>query len=742
MLDKLLTQLRGHPVYFTRVFAGIMVLVIFGLSYSQIPSNYYWSRDDGVITLSHARNLVDYGVISVNPSGGRVEGYSSPAQFLIYTVLFKVFGLSYNAYFLIQTIVASFMLGYCLMLFFEDAPWRGLVLTLIAVSFLSRDVSFLMWHASGMENAITHVLFVLAAYAMVSVTCAEEFQLRHFLYVPVVFLATISRIEAVYYTFPVMGICLVISLIFRERPRKLRELLIFFGSILALWLLFNLWRYFYFGDLYPNTAYGQGKDVVTRLVKILNTSSAVFNQARDLALKSLLTHYGYLIPLAAPIFLFTDKSRKSLVLYTVILMWILLSCFYPFVFGSTRLDDTRATTHLAIFAMLLITTSLHRLSTRAQLIAVPAFLSFAFVLWQPNGTQPYYTCCSVNSFLDVRNQFLSLMESHSLPRPTVANPDLGVMSWYKDFNVVDLGWLGSPVLSRIKGNQLMVSDYLFELAAPDFIEIHSAWSCGYSYLFDDPRFRSLYAVVKEERNEWLEQNCKQAPNARTGFYIRKAIMRESGTAERLLIDALSNTLSLDRLRQELELCAARSENDPLACLYVTRTAYRFLPEFARMGVQDELVALFEKSPSRQYDQAVLTGNLRGDWWRDVITFLEDRQLGFSSTIVPLATQGKWKIVQSGRLLGYINDECSPQDISGAFFLHIVPLHSRDLPSTRQQYGFDNLDFDFGSTGFVREGRCIAMRVLPSYPILRIRTGQFDRVTLNRLWEVEIELETN
>ncbi|MCS7260489.1 MAG: hypothetical protein NZ765_06870, partial [Anaerolineae bacterium] len=322
----------SRSVPLTRVLAGMMVLVIFWLSLSQIPLNYYWGRDDAVITLSHARNLVDYGFISVNPSGGRVEGYSSPAQFLIYTALFKTFGLSYDTYFLIQVLVASFLLGYCLMLFFENAPWRGLVLTLMAASFLSRDASFLMWHASGMENAITHVLFVLATYGMVSITWVERMQLGHFLYIPIVFLAAITRIEAAYYIFPVMAVCLLASLMFRTQPRKLRDLLLFFGSVLALWLLFNLWRYHYFCDLYPNTAYGQDKgDIITRVAQIVDIRSTVSRVARALARNNLLVHYGYLVPLAAPIFLFADKSKKSLVLYATILVWILLCCFYPFV---------------------------------------------------------------------------------------------------------------------------------------------------------------------------------------------------------------------------------------------------------------------------------------------------------------------------------------------------------------------------------------------------------------------------
>jgi hypothetical protein len=67
---------------------GVIFLTLFYLRYSQIPDQFYALRDDGVITLSHGRNWVDYGFIGVSPSGGRVEAFSAPLQFLMSVVRF------------------------------------------------------------------------------------------------------------------------------------------------------------------------------------------------------------------------------------------------------------------------------------------------------------------------------------------------------------------------------------------------------------------------------------------------------------------------------------------------------------------------------------------------------------------------------------------------------------------------------------------------------------------------------
>ena len=86
-------------------------------------------------------------------------------------------------------------------------------------------------------------------------------------------------------------------------------------------------------------------------------------------------------------------------------------------------------------------------------------------------------------------------------------------------------------------------------------------------------------------------------------------------------------------------------------------------------------------------------------------------------------------------LHYVRDTCRPDDTQARFFLHIIPHDTNDLPQHRQQYGFDNLNFDFYEHGVRFDGKCLASVPLPDYPIARINTGQWIPDE-GRLWEGE------
>ena len=84
---------------------------------------------------------------------------------------------------------------------------------------------------------------------------------------------------------------------------------------------------------------------------------------------------------------------------------------------------------------------------------------------------------------------------------------------------------------------------------------------------------------------------------------------------------------------------------------------------------------------------------------------------------------------------YAKQPCAFADVKSRFFLHLLPANVDDLPGSRKQYGFDNLDFRFYMTGRVLFGeKCMKVAPLPDYAIVSVRTGQYDDE--GRLWEVE------
>ena len=132
---------------------GILFCLLFAFALRNVPIDWYHERDDALITLSHAKNWVDYSVIGVNPSGGIVEGFSAPLSFFLYVISYGLFGTDFSTHLQIQTWVCTFLLG-----FISCQICRcNLLWTLICGLLLSRCAAFMMWHGSGMENALMHV---------------------------------------------------------------------------------------------------------------------------------------------------------------------------------------------------------------------------------------------------------------------------------------------------------------------------------------------------------------------------------------------------------------------------------------------------------------------------------------------------------------------------------------------------------------------------------------------------------
>ena len=87
----------------------------------------------------------------------------------------------------------------------------------------------------------------------------------------------------------------------------------------------------------------------------------------------------------------------------------------------------------------------------------------------------------------------------------------------------------------------------------------------------------------------------------------------------------------------------------------------------------------------------------------------------------------WDVYLVEDSLIYVRDECSPEDIEPEFFVHLLPVDVNDLPSHRQQHGFDGVNFDFRNHLVIEGGVCVARWELPdfAYAIAAVRTGQFN-----------------
>ena len=123
---------------------------------------------------------------------------------------------------------------------------------------------------------------------------------------------------------------------------------------------------------------------------------------------------------------------------------------------------------------------------------------------------------------------------------------------------------------------------------------------------------------------------------------------------------------------------------------------------------------------------------------DATAYFGDRRRAALAT-EPLS-RSVYDIYRDGRILTYLRDGCPlddvEEDVNGPrFFLHVIPVAHKDLPTLRREYGFDNFDHYLPHHVARLDGNCVVVMALPDYPIAVVRTGQFTGDGV--LWEADI-----
>ena len=87
------------------------------------------------------------------------------------------------------------------------------------------------------------------------------------------------------------------------------------------------------------------------------------------------------------------------------------------------------------------------------------------------------------------------------------------------------------------------------------------------------------------------------------------------------------------------------------------------------------------------------------------------------------TRGDFDIYIHNDALHYLSADCEPLASNDPdMFLQIVPVDPADLPADSREHGFEDRVFQLNARAAFFDGKCIARRVLPDYPIARIATG--------------------
>ncbi len=93
---------------------------------------------------------------------------------------------------------------------------------------------------------------------------------------------------------------------------------------------------------------------------------------------------------------------------------------------------------------------------------------------------------------------------------------------------------------------------------------------------------------------------------------------------------------------------------------------------------------------------------------------------------PLFRSPAFDLHLDGRTLTWVSGSCRPEDTWRTFLLEVVPADPADLPRRRRERGWLPMDFQFGQFGVRFDGRCLARRTLPDFPIRALRAGLWFR----------------
>ena len=123
---------------------------------------------------------------------------------------------------------------------------------------------------------------------------------------------------------------------------------------------------------------------------------------------------------------------------------------------------------------------------------------------------------------------------------------------------------------------------------------------------------------------------------------------------------------------------------------------------------------------------------------EALAFYENAWQSITSSGAPAARTAFDIYLDAERnTLSYLKTPCGADDTRGRFFLSVHPADVDDLPADRREIGHESLNFTFAPpAGVIFNGKCMATRQLPDYPIARIETGQWIPGG-DRLWDAAI-----
>lgn len=244
---KMSLQKTSQNNLFLHLLLALLVFTVYLVNVGR----YNFLGDDSFIVFRYARNLVDgYGLVF--NLGERVEGYTSFLWVLCMALGMKL-GISPEIFSSVISVLAGIAILLTLVfLSFKFEPERGFWIW-VAPLCLAFNRTFCAWSTGGLETQLFAFLVLVSAVFYMREAKNQISQP----WISSLFfgLATLTRPEGALF-FVVAGIFFTCEVLINRR-RSVQSLFKWFLPYLLIVGGHVLWRYYYYGDLLPNTFYAK-----------------------------------------------------------------------------------------------------------------------------------------------------------------------------------------------------------------------------------------------------------------------------------------------------------------------------------------------------------------------------------------------------------------------------------------------------------------------------------------------------
>ncbi|MBZ0204593.1 MAG: hypothetical protein K8I03_16385 [Ignavibacteria bacterium] len=428
-------------------------IISFGLLGILAIVMYYYCRsfdflqDDSFITFRYVKNFTEGNGLVFN-IGERVEGYTC---FLWVIVLSFVKSVGFNFITASQTLgilssMMTLLITYLISsrIFPKDkGPFYNLTFSLIAVMFLAFNGSFAYWTVSGMETGLFGFLVTLGVYLYLKENKENN---SAFPLSSIAFLfAALTRPEGNL----IFAVTVIHKVIVTYKVHSANSDQSWFKQLLArnniIWLslfvfpalTYMVWRYSYYGYLFPNTFYAK-----------TGSSIEYYKAGVDYVWEFLRSYGGYGIFGVIALFTLRSKTRFYDYLYLVMIFFVFL--LYIVYVGGDVLRPNRFFVPLMPVFFILVQEGLNQLIEmldKKKTFAYGAVIGLIFV-----GSYSYYTYKNefeqIKRFSELEKGLVEKMKisggwlkakQTQAGRPlVVAATTIGAVSYYSEVVLVDM----------------------------------------------------------------------------------------------------------------------------------------------------------------------------------------------------------------------------------------------------------------------------------------------------------------